>query len=56
MEDVLGVDEFDAFTDLPNKDGAGPLAQHKVVVNDTLEQFTSVHSGKTNQLVGGGGS
>lgn len=44
MQDVLLVDELDALADLPHEDGAALLGEDEVVVDDPLEQLTTLYS------------
>lgn len=39
MKNVLEVDELDALTDLPHKDGTRSFRQDKVVVDHPFEEF-----------------
>ena len=41
VEHVLKVDKLNTLTDLSHKNGTGSLCQNKVIVNDSLEEFTS---------------
>lgn len=44
VENVLGVDELDALTDLADEHGARPLRQDEVVVDHAFEQLPAVHA------------